>query len=176
LETLEALQDQDWIDVFFFDESGFSLTSCLPYAWQQKGQTIGLYPGKGSRINVAGFYCCSGDFVFQMQPQSFCQHHLIEIFDNFCGQIKKKTIVVLDNAPAHHGKAFEQKVQQWQEQDLYLFYLPAYSPELNKIEIIWRKIKYQWLAFDAYLDFKNLNLKLEEVLKNIGVIYTVNFG
>lgn len=162
--------------MFFFDESGFSLTSCLPYAWQRKGQTIGLCPGRGRRLNVAGFYCRSGEFVFQTQPQSFCQRHLTALFDDFCTGIKKKTVVVLDNAPAHHGKAFEQKARKWQEQDLYLFYLPAYSPELNKIELIWRKIKYEWLEFEAYIDFENLNLKLEQVLQNIGVNYTVNFG
>lgn len=176
LERLEDLQAQEWIDVFFFDESGFSLTSCLPYAWQQKGQTIGLYPGKGSRQNVAGFYSCSGEFIYHVQPKGFCQKQLVDIFDDFCATIKKKTIVVLDNAPTHHGKAFEARIQHWQEQDLYLFYLPAYSPELNKIEIIWRKIKYDWLDFDAYLSFKNLNEKLIDVLNKINLNYTVNFG
>ncbi|WP_080411757.1 transposase [Burkholderia ubonensis] len=28
-----------------------------------------------------------------------------------------------------------------------LFYLPAYSPELNKIEIVWRQLKYRWRRF-----------------------------
>ncbi len=169
------MQAQDRVALYFFDESGFSLTSCVPYAWQQKGQTIGLYPGKGSRLNVAGFYASSGDFVYHLQRQSFCQGHLIAIFDSFCRRINKKTVVVLDNAPAHHGKAFEDKVRHWQEQDLYLFYLPAYSPELNKIEILWRKIKYQWLDFEAYSNFENLLINLEKVLKGIGINYTVNF-
>ena len=29
-------------------------------------------------------------------------------------------------------------------------YLPPYSPELNLIEILWRRIKYTWLPFSAY--------------------------
>ncbi|WP_404841974.1 transposase [Burkholderia vietnamiensis] len=28
-----------------------------------------------------------------------------------------------------------------------LFYLPAYSPELNMIEIVWRQLKYRWRRF-----------------------------
>jgi hypothetical protein len=163
------------VDIFYYDESGFSLTSCLPYAWQKKGETIGLLPGKGKRINVAGFYSGKGDFVYHLQQKGFCQEHLIELFESFCEGITKKTIVVLDNAPAHHGKAFKQKMQQWQEQDLYLFYLPPYCPELNKIEMLWKKIKYDWLDFKAYLSFQNLNLMLEEVLQNIGSLYTINF-
>ncbi|KMZ13614.1 hypothetical protein BHUM_01632c [Candidatus Burkholderia humilis] len=57
------------------------------------------------------------------------------------------TVIVLDNASICHGidKA---------TQDLWLIdhkadllYLPAYSPELNKIEIVWRKLKYRWRRF-----------------------------
>lgn len=124
---------------------------------------------------MAGFYANSGEFVYHLQPRSFSQDLLIDIFDSFCAGIEQKTIVVLDNAPAHHGKAFERKAQQWQEQDLYLFYLPPYSPELNKIEILWRRIKYDWLDFEAYLNLENLNVKLKEVLKNTGVNNTVTF-
>ncbi|MDR1180459.1 MAG: transposase, partial [Bacteroidales bacterium] len=36
------------------------------------------------------------------------------------------------------------------------FFLPPYSPELNKIEILWRFIKYKWLPFEPFLNFQNL--------------------
>jgi transposase len=32
----------------------------------------------------------------------------------------------------------------------YVLYQATYSPELNIIEMIWRKIKYDWLPFEAY--------------------------
>jgi transposase len=67
------------------------------------------------------------------------------------------------------------KVKHWQEQDLYIFFLPPYSPELNKIEILWKKIKYQWLEFNAYLSWLNLQLYLNHVLENIGKKYILNF-
>lgn len=31
--------------------------------------------------------------------------------------------------------------------------LLPYAPELNLTEILWRKIKNQWLGFDAYKSF-----------------------
>jgi transposase len=44
---------------------------------------------------------------------------------------------------------------RWAEHwDVHLF-LPPYSPELNLIEILWRKMKYEWLEWHAYLDFEN---------------------
>lgn len=164
-----------WLNLYCYDESGFSLTSCLPCAWQKKGETTALLPGKGKRANVAGFYSKAGGFAYRMQQQSFGQQQLIELFDGFCGKMTKKTVVVLDNAPAHHGKAFEQKAGQWQEQDLYLFYLPAYAPELNRIEMIWKRIKYSWLDFKACLSFENLSLYLKLTLELIGKKYTVKF-
>lgn len=172
---MESLAAQEWLDVYFYDESGFSLTSCLPYAWQEKGKTAALLPGKGKRINVAGFYAKTGGFMYQTQLRSFKQQDLIPFFDRFCASLNKRTIVVLDNAPTHHGKAFQAKIQEWQQQDLYLYFLPTYSPELNAIEILWRNIKYQWLDFKAFLNFDSLTLYLENILNNINTKYSIIF-
>ncbi|WP_159086002.1 transposase [Flavobacterium faecale] len=53
--------------------------------------------------------------------------------------------------------------------------MPPYSPELNLIEILWRRIKYQWLDFDAYKSFENLKEKLNFVLTNFGIKYDIKF-
>ncbi len=176
MQALELLAGQQWLDVYFYDESGFSLTSCLPYAWQEKGKQISLLPGKGKRINVAGFYAKTGKFMYQTQLKSFNQQDIILFFDRFCASIDKRTIVVLDNAPIHHGKAFQAKIKEWQEQDLYLYFLPPYCPELNVIEILWRHIKYQWLDFKAFLNFDSLTFYLQQVLDNINTKYSIIFG
>jgi transposase len=60
-------------------------------------------------------------------------------------------VEVVDHALTHCSKAFIERVEQLQKQNLYIFFLPPYSPELNKIVILWEKIKYQWIEFDGYL-------------------------
>ena len=45
-------------------------------------------------------------------------------------------IVVLDNAAIHKGEPMRERRRQWGLQGLYLYYLPPYSPELNRIEIL----------------------------------------
>jgi transposase len=101
---------------------------------------------------------------------------LVEIFDDFAQKTTKKTIVIMDNAPIHKSKIFLGNVERWQlENDLYLFFLPTYSPELNLIEILWRKIKYKWLDFMAYLSFQNLKENLNSVLKSIGTKFNIHF-
>jgi transposase len=54
--------------------------------------------------------------------------------------------------------------------------LPTYSPKLNSIEILWRKIKYDWLPFSAYLSFGKLQEAVEHILKGFGSEYTINFA
>jgi hypothetical protein len=60
-------------------------------------------------------------------------------------------------------------------QGLILKFLPAYSPELNLIEILWRFIKYRWLPFSAYLNFNTFVAAVEEILVQVGSKYTIEF-
>jgi transposase len=95
--------------------------------------------------------------------------------DSFVAQINKKTVVILDNSPIHKSKKFMGKIQEWKEKDVLIFFLPAYSPELNLIEILWRRIKYNWMPFEAYSCFQNLKERLSYVLNNFGEKYDIIF-
>jgi len=55
-------------------------------------------------------------------------------------------------------------------------FLPSYSPELNLIELLWRKIKYEWLPLDIYGSYQTMCDGLFEVLKEIGSKYRITFG
>jgi transposase len=64
--------------------------------------------------------------------------------------------VVLDNASLHTSEAVAANRERWHANGLQLEFLAPYSPELNLIEILWRKIKYEWLPFSAYESFSSL--------------------
>jgi transposase len=55
----------------------------------------------------------------------------------------------MDNSPVHKSKEFIENFRQWAARGLFVRFLPTYSPELNLIEILWRKIKYAWMPFSA---------------------------
>ncbi len=46
------------------------------------------------------------------------------------------------------------KYEEWKQKNLEIFWLPAYSPQLNLIEILWKFIKYEWMEIEAYTNFK----------------------
>jgi len=112
---------------------------------------------------------------FEVLETTFNSDRLITFMDSFVEQTVKKTIVILDNSPIHKSKKFMAKMEEWEEKDLFIYFLPPYSPELNLIEIVWRRIKYQWLDFDAYRCFQNLKIKLNFVLSNYGTKYDIKF-
>ena len=75
---------------------------------------------------------------------------VVACFDAFCHTITKKTVVAVDNASIHRSEAFEDRMPYWKQHGLIIKYLSPYSPELNLIEILGRRIKYTWLPFSAY--------------------------
>jgi transposase len=163
-------------DLYYYDEAGFTLQPSIPYAWQPAGETRELPCGHGPRLNVLAFFSQAHDFhpfVFEAAIDSAV---VIECFEEFSNQIRKPTLVVIDQAPTHTSAEFERHLADWEKRGLYLYLLPAYSPELNLIEVLWRFIKYLWLPLGAYASFATLSKALDEVLCQIGSKYRITFA
>jgi transposase len=164
------------IDLCYFDESGFTLEPCVPYAWQPTGETIEIPSSKSKRLNVLGFVnrdCKFDSFVFE---GSINTSVVVACIDEFSNQIKKPTTLIIDNASTHTSNEFNENLERWKERDLTIYRIPTYSPELNIIEIVWRKIKYEWLPFSAYESYNSLKQELFNVLSNIGKTHKIAFS
>ncbi len=67
-----------------------------------------------------------------------------EIFRSYIGEMLAPTllpgdVVVMDNLPAHKGAAIRALIEA---RGATLRYLPAYSPDLNPIELMFAKLKH----------------------------------
>lgn len=176
LEALQHQEDQGKIALYYFDESGFALDPTIPYAWQEPKSVIELPARKSGRLNVLGFMNRHNDLHPFMFAESIHTGVVIACFDAFCHTITQKTVVVLDNASIHTSEALEDRIPYWKKQGLILKYLPPYSPELNLIEILWRRIKYTWLPFSAYECLNALSEALEDILSHVGSKYQITFA
>jgi transposase len=110
--------------------------------------------------------------IFQGSINADC---FIQSIEQLFATVEKETWIVVDNSPTHTSTTVKQKMKSWAKKKLHLFFLPAYSPHLNPIEILWRFIKYYWLPLNAYQSFQQLAGELELILKNIGTKYQINF-
>lgn len=182
LSFLQQKEDEKSISLYYFDESGFSTNSCIPYAWQRRGDTRELPKQRSKRLNVLGFINRSNHSSFHTVEGSVKSAEVITAFDAFSEgyydeyqQTKVPCIVVLDNASMHRSKEFKEKMKYWESKAVFLHFLPAYSPELNLIEILWRKIKYEWLTLDAYQSYEYLKQNVLNILDRVGIEYVITF-
>lgn len=175
IEDLQELADEGEIDLYYFDGAGFSLDPTIPYAWQPKGEVIELPAAHSKRVNVLGFMSADNkleSFVFDGPVDT---QLVIDCFNLFLERLTNKTVVILDNAPIQTSDDFQEWIDEWKKRGLIIKYLPEYSPELNLIEILWRKIKYQWLPFSAYSSFAALKNAVIEILGSFGSKYRISF-
>ncbi len=175
LKQLISLHKGNFIDLYFADESGFNMEGYIPYGWQPKGKYIEITPAKTKGTQIFGLMSFNNDLESYAIKGSMNSRVVIAFLDDFKSRIKRPTAVVIDNAPIHHSKEFEAKIQQWKEEDFYIFFLPKYSPHLNPIEILWRMIKYHWLQYEELESQVELDIQLEKILCSFGSKYTINF-
>ena len=98
-----------------------------------------------------------------------------ERLDALSLSLRRLTVVVLDNATAHR-KAVKERGHIWQERGLFIWFLPTYSPHLNIAEMLWRRLKYEWLRPEDYADEDTLRLAVWTALKAVGNSLKINFS
>lgn len=177
LAQLTRQADEGKIELVYFDCSGFNLWAKVVYAWQKRGERIVVPVTKGKSQNVLGmmWHRCQRfeSVVFEGAIDSSV---VIECFDQLAARLTKETVIVIDNASIHTSEEFEEKIEEWEGLGLKVYYLPSYCPDLNKIEMLWEKLKYEWLSWEAYKSYKNLCAELDEVLSQIGSKYLITFS
>lgn len=176
LDVLQALDTDSEIDLYYMDETGFTLVPPIPYAWQAEAETLELPSQKSKRFNVLGFMNRQHKLESYVSEQTVTGDVVAVCIETFFSDVEKPTVIVMDQASIHTGQAVSERRQQWARQKVYLFDLPPYSPELNLIEIVWRFMKYQWIDFKAYQSWQCLKDTVEEMLVGYGDKFVINFA
>lgn len=176
LETLKKEAKEGKINLCYFDETGLNLKPNVPYAWQLKGTTAILPAKRTKGVTILGILDplhekFSGN-MYQGAANSEC---VIQTLEEYSKSLKKKTILVLDNATIHKSKRVKAYVDSWRKRGLYLQFIPAYCPELNLIEILWKHLKHFWLEPQDYISMGVLTERAISILQQYGKEYTITF-
>jgi transposase len=175
LHTLLFLAKQDMIKLYFGDESGFSLTPCVPYGWIKQGENACMLSQRSPRINVFGLLGTDNHLLCYQKSGSLNADFISQCLDAFCLSISQPTVIVLDNASWHTCQVLEAKRGEWEKKGLYIFFLPKYSPHLNRIERLWKQVKYHWLKAEDYLSLEALRQALHTIFIGFGTYFTLDF-
>jgi len=178
IQMIKEWAKQGLCELCFYDESGFSLNSNIPYRWSPIGEPLRIPANRFSkRINVLGFLNTQTKDLFHATTTDKVDTQVvIDLFDSFAKQITKTTVCVLDNASIHTSKKFKAKIDEWEKLGLHLLYLPPYSPELNPIEMLWREMKYTWMDLNVLDSFDDFYKHIQNMLNFFGSKYDINFG
>ena len=162
----------------YADEVRFSRQAPVPYAWQVQGQPpVGLPAerGAGGGYSVLGIWqpgappgTGSQPFIGWLSSAAFTADLFVAALSEWVSSLTQPTVLVLDNASIHKAGLVQAQVATWAAQGLTLFFLPPYSPELNRIEVLWRFCKHYWLTPAAYETSETLLQAVSQLIRDIG--------
>jgi len=176
LGELEYLSEQELIDLYYGDESRVSLEPCIPYGWQFPDEEVFMPTQKGAGLNCFALLKRNNECLMETSEQNINSQFILERLEDLSVKLKKLTVIVLDNARIHTSKIIKERIKVWQQRGLYLFYLPRYSPHLNIVEILWRKLKYEWLSPLDYQEKENLFYQIRLALTGVGQNLFIQFS
>ena len=162
------------IRLAYFDEVGFAQVHPNRSAWTVCGQQHCIEAPRGERLNVMAALFSDGSVIHS----SYWCSTTADLFLGFVAQlaetVTKALVILIDNASIHRARAIQPALRLLEKKGITLKFLPPYSPELNRIEILWRKVKYEWLAFKTR-DFKTLQTDLDDIFAKFGEHYRLTF-
>ena len=134
--AIQARAKAEGAEIHWGDETGCRSDSLHGRSYAPKGRTpVQTLPAKRVSANMISTVTNQGKVRFMIYDSSMNQQVLIRFFKRLIKNAGRKLYVILDNLRVHHGKI----VQAWLEEhteEIELFYLPSYSPELNPDELL----------------------------------------
>ena len=165
LEKLEPLLEQAISGekaVFFVDAAHFVHRAYLGFLWCF-ARTFICSPSGRKRFNVLGAVKAVTKQIITITNETYVNS------ETFCQLLFKLTnlglnapiVIVLDNAKYQKCKL----VQNWaKEFGIQLCYLPAYSPQLNLIERVWKLIRNECLYSKYYANFADFKAAISNCI------------
>ena len=89
-----------------------------------------MLPRKGKRLNVFALLSSKNQLHAYTTQETMDAAYIIACLDDFASKLSKPTVVVMDNAPIHQAKVVLERRNAWEEQNLFIFFLPKYAPHL----------------------------------------------
>ncbi|MBD0264982.1 MAG: transposase [Tolypothrix sp. Co-bin9] len=81
-------------------------------------------------------------------------------------QTGRITVIVQDNGSSHTSNLSKQRWPKWQDQGLFIFLLPPYCSEMNRIEQEWHQLKTHEIAGQMFDNSYDLAMTIIDGIEN----------
>jgi putative transposase len=185
LATYREQARQGQIDLYFLDQAGFAPTLPTGYTWARVGarQLIRYEAPERRRVNVVGAWAPEAPhgprLVIETRRREQGRYdaaaHLRFVREGIAAlpadpppgyRPPRPCVIALDNYSVHRAQAVQDAVPALAELGIHFYFLPAYSPELNAIEPLWRQVKYQELPERSHPTAGALQAAVEQALRD----------
>lgn len=142
-------------------------------AWVEKGKEKVIETNSGrDRINLNGAYNVMSGKVFVNPSKTVNSDSTLELFDSIIENYSDSDANIYlfaDNARYYKSKMIQEALETDKYKRIKMIFLPAYSPNLNPIERVWKFFKKEVLQnqfYKTFCDFKTaIELFFNEKLK-----------
>jgi transposase len=152
--------------LFYLDESGFSPSLPTGYSWclpHQRKRVRYEYP-QGRRVNALATYEPLAPVpTLDAVPfdRTLTSDDLLAYLRDRLPAADVPRVVVLDNAGIHTSRVVKAARPGLAKLGIFLYYLPAYSPELNRIEPVFKQVKHHDMPTRSYTSRADLRVAVE---------------
>jgi len=132
--------------IYWGDEMGMRSDHQVGRSYGRKGKTPAI-PGTGQRFgcNMISALTNRGQLSWMVFKMRFTTDVFLEFLRRLIKHAKRKVYLIVDRYPVHRSKKAKEWIAERQEQ-IELFFLPGYSPELNPDELLNQDVKSNAIA------------------------------
>ena len=133
---IQALAKQEKAEIHWGDETGIQNDAYNARGFAPKGKTpVVRINATKSRVNMISSITNRGKVRFMLYKENMTSQVLIRFMSRLVKGADRKVFLILDNLRVHHSKLVKAWLEE-HEEEIAVFYLPSYSPELNPDEYL----------------------------------------
>jgi transposase len=141
--AIRAMAQESGAEIWFGDESGVRSDYHSGTTWGVKGETpVVEKTGQRFKFNLISVINNKGEMRFMLTESMIDKDLFIEFLKRLLAGQKKPVFLVLDGHPVHRSRAVKEFAAGTNGM-LRIFYLPAYSPQVNPDEQVWNDVKHR---------------------------------
>ncbi len=163
--AIKALARKMRAQIFFGDEAGVRSDHHAGTTWARVGKTPEVSTtGARFGLNIISAVSAQGELRFMTTNKRVGAKVFLEFAKRLIHNAERPIFLIVDGHPAHRAKMVK-KFAEANKSRFRLFFLPAYSPELNPDESVWNDLKNNSIGRQTVTDAESLKSKAISFLR-----------
>jgi transposase len=160
--------DREGRTVVFVDESAFYMTPAVVKTWAPAGQTPTLRaPASRDHLSAISGLTLDGRLFAQVHPVALHSAEVIGFVRHLLRHLPERLLLLWDRANIHRSKELQAFLELDTIGRLQVEHFPAYAPEVDPDEYVWRQLKRVELRNLTSFSLSQLRARLQEATRRL---------